>query len=48
MLKVYPVRKGVCFWMLSDKDGELSAPSPAVCLPGCSLAFHHDDNGQNL
>ena len=27
---------------------ELSAPSPAPCLPGCCRASYHDDNGLNL
>ena len=31
-----------------DQDAELSAPSPALCLPACHHASHHDDNGQNL
>ena len=31
-----------------DQDVELSAPSPAPCLPGCCHASHHDDNGLNL
>jgi hypothetical protein len=32
----------------SDQNVELSAPSPAPCLPGCCHASHHDDNGLNL
>ena len=29
-------------------DEELSAPSPAPCLPVCCHASHYDDNGLNL
>ena len=31
-----------------DPDAELSATSPAPCLPECSHAFHHDNNRLNL
>ena len=30
-----------------NQDVELSAPSPAPCLPGCCHVSHHDDNGLN-
>jgi hypothetical protein len=33
-------------WLHSDEDVELSAPSPAPCLPGYCHASCHDDNGQ--
>ena len=29
-------------------DVELSATSPAPCLPACHHASYHDDNGVNL
>jgi hypothetical protein len=32
----------------ADQDVEISAPSPAPCLPPCCHASHHDDNGLNL
>jgi hypothetical protein len=31
-------------WLASDQDAELSAPSPAPCLPACC----HGENGLNL
>lgn len=31
-----------------DQDVELSAPSPASCLPGCCYTSCRDDNGMNL
>ena len=31
-----------------DPGVELSAPSPAPCLPAGHHASHHDDNGLNL
>ncbi|EDL28701.1 mCG140546, partial [Mus musculus] len=31
-----------------DQDIDLSAPSPAPCLPGCWQASHHDDDGLHL
>jgi hypothetical protein len=45
MLKLCPM------WtllLLLDPDVELSAPSPAPCLPGCYHASRHDDNELNL
>ena len=33
---------------LTDPDLELSAPSPASCLPMCHHASCHTDNGLNL
>lgn len=36
---------GTCFEV---SDAELSAPSPAQGLPGCSHASRHDDNELNL
>jgi hypothetical protein len=35
-------------WLQSDQDVELSAPSPAQCLPGHCHASGHDENGLNL
>jgi hypothetical protein len=32
----------------SDQDVDLSAPSPAPCLPTCCHASHPDNNGLNL
>ena len=32
----------------ADQDVELSAPSPAPCLPACRHVSLHDDNGLNL
>jgi hypothetical protein len=31
-----------------DEDVELSAPSPALCLPACCHASHHKDDRLNL
>ena len=31
-----------------DQDVELSAPSPAPCLPECCHIYHHNGNGLNL
>ena len=36
------------FLLPMDQDVELSAPSPALCLPACCHASSHDDNGLNL
>jgi len=35
-------------WLPLDEDIELSAPSPAPCLPGCCHASCYDDNELNL
>jgi hypothetical protein len=32
----------------ADQDVELSAPSPALCLPANCHASHHDNNGLKL
>jgi hypothetical protein len=31
-----------------DQNAELSAPSPASCLPACCCASCYDENGLNL
>jgi hypothetical protein len=36
------------FLLTADQDVELSAPSPAPCLPACCHASCHDDNGLSL
>jgi hypothetical protein len=36
------------FLLSTDLDVELSASSPAPCVPACCYASHHDDNGLNL
>lgn len=33
------------FLLPADQEIELSAPSPAPCLPAQCHASHHDDNG---
>jgi hypothetical protein len=38
----------VLSWLPSDQDAELSAPSPALCLPVCCNACYYDDTGLNL
>ena len=38
----------VVFLLPADPDVELSAPSPAPCLPVCHPVSRHDDNGLNL
>ena len=56
VLKLWPVCVTVSswppvedsLWLPSDQDVELSAPSPAPCLPaGCHVVCH-DDKGLNL
>jgi hypothetical protein len=38
-----------CLFLLpADQDVELSAPSPASCLPAYHHASCYDDNGLNL
>ena len=47
--KLKPGLVAHCLFMLSqDPDIELSATSPAPCLPACHHASHHDDNGLDL
>ena len=47
MLKLHPEWNSFLL-MPADQDVELSAPSPAPCLPAHCHASCHDDNGLNL
>ena len=47
-LKAYAKPRVSLFFLPIDQVGELSALSPAPCLPSCCHASHHDDNRLNL
>jgi hypothetical protein len=47
MLKSGPVAHFL-FLLPADLDIELLAPSPALCLPICHHALHHENNGLSL
>ena len=46
--QVRPSVARILFLLPADSDVELSATSPAPCLPVCHHAFHHDNNELSL